>query len=404
MKHRSCREARSQEHPTFTLADVVRTHAAELGSLPPQQRRVLTAIASCRTQDLGGHRYRCDSCGHCTISYNSCRNRHCPQCQSLAQARWVERRQVDLLPVEYFHVVFTIPTELHSIFLVNPAAAYNLLFSTAAESLTAFTRDSRHLGADIGAMAVLHTWTQMLTYHPHLHFIVAGGGLSPDHTRWVSARRGFFLPVRPLAVVFRGKLLDAIDLALEQGKMTPPATVDAQRMLKKAARKKWCVYAKPSFVGPEHVVRYLGRYTHRIAITNGRLVAFANGSVTFLYRDRNAGDTVRSMTLPAVQFLRRFLLHTLPPGFVRIRYFGGLSHGKRKSWLAQARNLLAAEGDILLTDSDANPPETWQELLLRLTGMDPTRCPRCESGRMQLVDTIQPYRLPPGTRSREGPG
>jgi hypothetical protein len=402
--HRSCSEARPQERQPVTLADIVRAHTHELGAVTPQQGHVLSAIAACRTPSLGGHRFRCDSCGHSLTSYNSCRNRHCPQCQALSQARWVEKRQADLLPVEYFHVVFTIPSELHDIFLAHPAAAYNQLFATAAESLTTLTTDPRHLGAQIGAMGVLHTWTQILGYHPHVHFIVAGGGPSPDGARWVSCRRGFFLPVRALSLLFRGKLLAALESGLKNGQITSPRNGNALRLLKRAARKKWTVYAKPSFVGPEHVLRYLGRYTHRIAISNRRLVSFADGKVTFLYQDRAAGDKTRTRTLPAVQFLRCFLLHTLPPGFVRIRYFGGLSHAKRKSWLAISRQLLAEAGVQLPADAaDDAAAENWQELLLRLTGFDVTRCPACSTGRLVLVETLAPHRSDRGVRPREGP-
>ncbi len=393
MTHRSCTQARPQERPraATTLADVVRRHAGALGAITPAQGRALTAIEACRTPVLGGHRSACDSCGHSVITYNSCRNRHCPQCQALAQARWVEQRQADLLPVEYFHVVFTIAAELHPLFIANQATAYSLLFSAAAASLSEMAETPRHLGARIGAMGVLHTWTQTLIYHPHIHFIVAGGGPSVDGTKWVSCRRGFFLPVRALSVLFRGKLLAALEAAIAAGRLVVPDVHDARRMLKRAARKKWTVYSKPSFVGPEQVIRYLGRYTHRIAITNRRIVALEEGAVTFHYKDRAAGDAPRTMTLPADQFLRRFLLHVLPRGFVRIRYFGGLAHATRERWLAQSRRLLAESGvEVPACPEETSTPPTWQELLLRLTGHDVTRCPRCTTGRLVRVATIEP--------------
>ena len=296
----------------MTLADVVRAHRDDLGLVSSQQARALVAIAACRTAALGGHRWLCDSCRHPVVTYNSCRNRHCPQCQALAQAQWVANRQADLLPVEYFHVVFTIPTELHDLFRDNPALAYSLLFKAAAESVMEMAATPRHLGADVGMMGVLHTWTQTLAYHPHVHFVVPGGGPAPEGDRWVSSRPGFFLPVRALSELFRGKLLGALGRALDQDKLLVPVGIDPRRGLKRAARKKWVVYAKPSFVGPEHVIRYLGRYTHRIAITNGRLVQLDDGAVTFRYTDRADGDRPRTMTLPAEQFLRRFLQHVLP--------------------------------------------------------------------------------------------
>lgn len=389
--------ARPQDRPRVTLADIVRTESAALGAVFPQQARALAAIAACRTAALGGHRYACDSCGESVIAYNSCRNRHCPQCQSLAQARWVDRRQEDLLPVEYFHVVFTIPAQLHELFLNNQAVAYGHLFTAGAESLIALARDPRHIGARMGAMAVLHTWTQTLVYHPHIHMIVPGGGPSPDGTQWLCSRPGYLLPVRALSEMFRGKLLGALDRALASGHIVAPPGFDARRALRRAARKKWNVYSKPSFVGPEHVVRYLGRYTHRIAISNGRLLAHEDGEVSFRYTDR-ARDRSLTMTLPADQFLRRFLLHVLPPGFVRIRYFGGLAHATRQRWLSLCRKLLAATGVPRPPPPPAAPPETWQEEMLRLSGIDVTRCPKCKTGRLVIVERFEPrrtVRLPP---------
>jgi hypothetical protein len=239
-------------------------------------------------------------------------------------------------------------------------------------------------------MAVLHTWTQTLVYHPHIHMIVPGGGPSPDGQRWVTCRRGYLLPVRALSALFRGKLLGALDRALSDSKIVTPPGFDARRALRRAARKKWNVYCEPSFVGPEHVVRYLGRYTHRIAISNGRLLAHENGEVTFRYTDRARGRSL-AMTLPADQFLRRFLLHVLPPGFVRIRYFGGLAHATRRRWLAESRELLAA-GGVAVPPAPATPEETWQEEMVRLTGIDVTRCPKCVTGRLVIVQRLEPQR------------
>lgn len=391
-----CHSSRPQEHARVTLADVVRAHGPSMGPVAPNQGKAMAAIAACRTASMGGHRFVCDSCSHPVVAYNSCRNRHCPQCQVLTQARWVESREADLLPVEYFHVVFTIPAELHVLFRTNAAAAYGLLFTAATQSIVTFAADPRHIGAAIGAMAVLHTWTQTLAYHPHIHMIVPGGGPSPDGTRWVASRPGFLLPVRPLAVLFRGKLLGALERSLAAGKIVAPPGHDADRALRRAARKRWCVYSKPSFTGPEHVIAYLGRYTHRIAISNHRLVAHENGQVTFRYTDRAAGIH-RTMELPGPDFLRRFLAHVLPPGFVRIRYVGGLAHPTRREWLAQSRQLLADAGATLRPPA---PPraETWQEQLQRLTGVDVTRCPRCRTGRLILVERLPPER----TESRDG--
>ena len=389
--------ARPQDHPPVTLADIVRAHGAELGPVSPQQARALSAIAECRTSALGGHRWACEACGFQHDSFNSCRNRHCPQCQGLEQSRWVERRQEDLLPVEYFHVVFTLPSELRDVFLINKTVAYGLLLSTAAETLIELAKVPRYLGAHIGVMAVLHTWTQTLTYHPHVHCIVPGGGPSPDGSTWVFARRKFFLHVRALSVLMRGKLLAALERALLEGRMIPTSSRYPLRDLRRAARKKWNVNCEPSFVGPEDVIRYLGRYTRRIAISNGRLVSLEKGQVTFKYLDR-ASDQWRTMTVPAEQFLRRFLLHVLPHRFARIRYYGGLAHPIRKKWLAASRALLTASGATMPARPAHNESETWQEELLRLTGIDVTRCPQCKVGRMFVIELLRPQRshlLPP---------
>lgn len=389
----SSRQARPRDPDAakVTLGDIVREHGDALGPLSAHQRRALFDIAACRTSALGGHRALCDACGHQVVSFNSCSNRHCPQCQSLAQAQWVDEREADLLPVEYFHVVCTIPSELHDLFLENQVVGYDLLFSAAARSVVELARDPRHIGASVGLMAVLHTWTQTLAYHPHIHCVIPGGGPTPDGSRWASSRPGYFLPVRALAALFRGKLLAAIEKAVSERRMTPPPGANVSRVLKRAARKKWGVYSKPSFVGPSHVIRYLGAYTHRIAISNGRLVSLADGQVTFRYRDRQHDDQVRTMTLPAVQFLRRFLLHVLPSGFVRIRYFGGLANATRQRWLAWARELIAASGiPVPAPRPQAAESETWQERLLRLTGVDVTRCPRCKVGRLVVVERLAP--------------
>ena len=402
MSSEPCPRARPQDHDQLTLADIVRSHADELGPVAPQQARALAAIADCRTEALGGHRYGCDSCSHQLLLYNSCRNRNCPQCGSLRQTQWVERRQADLLPVEYFHVVFTVAGELHPLFLANPARAYTLLFQAAADSLLELARDPRLIGADLGLMAVLHTWSQTLTYHPHVHCIVPGGGPSLNGTRWVSCRNEYLVPVRALSVLFRGKLLSRLQKALDAGHIQPPAEFNTRRALKRAARKKWHVYAKPSLLGPYHVIQYLGRYTHRIAISNDRILTLRKGQVTFRYRDRTRDDRTRMMTLPAHQFLRRFLLHVLPSGFVRIRYFGGLAHATRRLWLERSRQLLTEAGvPVPPAPAPLEAGESWQELLRRLTGRDFTKCPRCPTGRMIHLEQLDPLR--PEHRSRPPP-
>ena len=376
----------------WELADIVRAHADDLDGLSPGQRRVLHAIAQCRTAALGGHRRQCEACGHEEISYNSCRDRHCPKCQGLDEARWVDTQKRDLLPVPYFHIVFTVPTELHPLFLTAPSVAYRLLFTAAATTLEAVA--SRRLGAKIGFTAVLHTWTQQLLYHPHIHCIVPGGGLDLEETRWVAARRDFFLPVRVLAQVFRGKLLSLLEKALDQEKIRGGPDEDARRQLTQAARKRWVVYSKPPFAGAAQVLAYLGRDAYRIALSNDRLVALQDGQVTFRWKDRAHGNAPGLATLDAPTFLRRFLLHVLPHRFVRIRHYGFLANPVRLQKLPRIRQWLAPSA--LAPESHApREPERWDALLLRLTGKDVTRCPRCGVGHLVVVEEL-PALVGPG--------
>ncbi len=384
----------------WELADVVRAHADDLDGLSPEQRRVLQAIAQCRTAALGGHRRKCEACGHEELSYNSCRNRHCPKCQGLDEARWIEAQQRDLLPVQYFHLVFTVPTELHPLFLAAPPVAYRLLFTAAAKTLQAVAR--RRLGATIGFTAVLHTWTQLLLYHPHIHCIVPGGGLDVDDTRWIPARRDFFLPVRVLAQVFRGKLLSLLEKAVTRATIREGPDEDFRRQLKQAARKTWVVYCKAPFAGAEQVLAYLGRYAYRIALSNDRLVALQDGLVTFRWKDRAHGNVPRLATLDAPTFLRRFLLHLLPRRFVRIRHYGFLANPVRLQTLPRVRQWLAPSTRAIQSLAPRDP-EPWDALLLRLTGKDVTRCPRCGVGHLVVVEELpalgQPHPFPRRARS-----
>lgn len=369
----------------WELADIVRAHADDLDGLSPGQRRVLHAIAQCRTATRGGPRRQCEACGHEDISYNSCRNRHCPKCQGLDAARWVEAQQRDLLPVQYFHIVFTVPTELHALFLTAPSVAYKLLFTAAATTLEDVAR--RRLGATIGFTAVLHTWTQQLLYHPHIHCIVPGGGLDLEATRWVSARRDFFLPVRVLSQVFRGTLLSLFAQALDHGTFRGGRDEAPRQQLKQAARKQWVVYSKPPFAGAEQVLAYLGRYAYRIALSNDRLVDVQDGQVTFRWKDRAHGNAPRLATLDARTFLRRFLLHVVPRRFVRIRHYGFLANAVRLQTLPRVRQWLAPTA--LASASQApREPERWDALLLRLTGNDVTRCPRCGVGHLVVIEEL----------------
>jgi len=373
-------------HPE--LADIFRAYGAALGDLSPEQRRVVAAITSCRTAALGGHVRECDrGCGYQEISYNSCRNRHCPKCGGLARVRWQEAQAQDLLPVPYFHLVFTLPESLHAVFLARPRVAYDLLLAAVAATIQEVAANPQNLGAAIGMTAVLHTWTQTLLYHPHVHCIVPGGGLDPTGGRWIPAREHFFLAVRILSTVFRAKLLQALESAMASGEI--PASLssgaDGRRLLRRAARRKWVVYSKQPFAGPPQVLAYLGRYTHRIAISNERLVSIDNDEVTFRYKDRTDGDRTKLITLPAEAFLRRFLLHVLPGGFVRIRHYGLLANSVRRDRIARCRELLG-EPERVAPDV---PHESWEKLLLRLTGEDVTRCPHC-GGSLRTTRHLSP--------------
>jgi Putative transposase/Transposase zinc-binding domain len=318
-----------------------------------QHQKILLAITRCRTAALGGHRDRCSDCGHTAISYNSCRNRHCPKCQGNARQRWLQARERELLPTPYVHVVFTLPRVLAPLALQNKQVMYNLLFQASAETLLEIARDPRHLGAEIGFFSVLHTWNQRLQHHPHIHCVLASGGLAPDHSRWISSHRSFFLPIKVLSRVFRGKFVAKLKTAFREarlefhGTLTPlaePRTFAS--WLRLLFPHDWVVYAKRPFGGPEHALRYLGAYTHRVAISNHRLVALTDGGVTFRWRDSAHGNKKRLMTLSVDEFLRRFLLHLLPRGFVRIRNFGFLANRQRAQLLPLCFNLLQASESI----------------------------------------------------------
>jgi hypothetical protein len=325
------------------LAEVVRRHAHRLGGdLSGEHRRILRAVASCRTAALGGHVQTCDHCHHRRVAYNSCRNRHCPRCQASACARWMEGRAGELLPVEYFHVVFTLPDTFNALALANRRVVYGVLFDAAARTLLEVAAGPKHLGARIGFMAVLHTWGRNLSLHPHVHCVVPGGGISGDGSRWVSCRPGFFLPVRVLSRVFRGKFIDLLKRARGRGGLVGVEDGRAfERLLDASAKSDWVVYAKPPFGGPRRVLKYLSRYTHRIAISDRRLVLVDDDTVTFEYKDYARGHRRRTMTLGGAEFLRRFLLHAVPPGFMRIRHFGLLANRVRRQNLTRCRRLLA---------------------------------------------------------------
>ena len=369
--------------PRLELADVVRVHRASFlaqrqGRVSAAQRRVLDDIVACRTAARGSHVERCDACGHLRIAYNSCRNRHCPKCQELARAAWYEERQQEVLPVEYFHVVFTLPREIAAIALQNKKTVYAILFRASAEALTAIAADPHHLGAELGFLSVLHTWGQNLDHHPHVHCLIAGGGLAADGSRWIACRPGFFLPVRVLSRLFRARFLYHLKRAGREGKLAfhgrllPLRRASAFRSyLSPLFQREWVVYAKPPFGGPAQVLGYLARYTHRVAISNHRLVSMTGDQVTFTAKDPRREGLRRTITLPAVEFLRRFLLHVLPRGFVRIRHYGFLANRHRRAKLDRCRQLLAP-GSCPTSPVPPNSPE-------------PPQCPRCRRGRMACV-------------------
>lgn len=379
------------------LADIFRQHGHEYRrthSLPLSHLRVMRAVEVCRTAAMGGHRDKCDSCGHIEISYNSCRNRHCPKCQTLQKEKWIEARNEDLLPIQYCHVVFTIPSELNPLVIMNQKVLYNLMFRSVSETLMELSGNPKHLGARIGFMGVLHTWGQNLMDHPHIHCVVTGGGLSLEGNRWISCRKRFFIPVRVMSALFKGKLLAHIKSAFASGELIFPGGIGYlrephvfERLRRQLYNKKWVVYCKPPFDGAEGVLQYLGRYTHRIAISNNRILTAEDSTVSFRWRDYAAGSKQKTMTLKAEEFIRRFLLHVLPDRYVRIRHFGLLANRRRKDNISLCRELLGTCTNIV-----KEKKEPWQEQLLRICGIDVTTCPVCQKGRMFTVDELLPSR------------
>ncbi len=360
----------------------------------------MSAIEHCRTAALGGHVEACEDCGHQRIAYNSCRNRHCPKCQGAAARTWLAEREADLLPVGYFHVVFSVPAEVADIAWYNKAVVYDLLFRAASETMLTIAADRRHLGARIGITAVLHTWGSAMTHHPHIHMIVPGGGISLDGTRWVSSRPAFLLPVRVLSKLFRRLFLTRLLELHTAGRLAlfdDHAGLRQERafthLIARLRKKNWVVYAKPPFGGPEAVLAYLSRYTHRVAISNRRLISLDESGVTFRYKDyrRDGAERYRTMTLATDEFIRRFLLHVLPKGFHRIRHYGLLASATRKANVARVRQLLAV------------PPAAQPDEPVELTEPRPP-CP-CRGGRMIIIETFQRWmqpRAPPASPAATG--
>jgi hypothetical protein len=392
--------------PRLEVADIFDRHGAawrraNAGHVSLGQLQVMSAVVSCRTAALGGHVTRCEDCGHTQIAYNSCRNRHCPKCQGAVARNWLAEREADLLPVPYFHLVFTLPAAIADLAYQNKAVIYDLLFKASSEALLTIAGDPKHLGARIGITAVLHTWGSAMTHHPHVHMIVAGGGLSADGSKWVASKPGFFLPVRVLSKLFRRLMLEKLAKAHATGKLqffgehAHLAAADAlAAFLAPLKTTRWFVYSKRPFAGPQAVLAYLARYTHRVAISNRRLVALDADHVTFRYKDyrRNGHDRYRTMTLVPAEFIRRFLLHVLPKGFHRIRHYGLLASAARKANIARARELLAAPEPETLCD------QTTRAAAAPTDHRSP--CPCC-GGRMIVVETFERGRGPRDPPSSE---
>ena len=386
------RAGASFDRPTIEVADILRRHGEaylrdHVGHVGRTEQRVMSAIAACRTAALGGHVEACDDCGATRIAYNSCRNRHCPKCQGAARAQWLAHRQAELLPVPYFHVVFTLPAPIAAVAFQNKSAVYAMLFKTAIEAVTTLAANHRRLGARIGGLAILHTWGQALTHHPHIHCVVPGGGLSIDGSRWIEARSSFFLAVKPLARLFRRLFLERLQAAFDAkglgffgdlAYLADRAAFAAQ--LAAVRRLDWIVYAKKPLGGPARVLAYLGRYTHRVAIANSRIQACDDEHVKFTWKDYREDGAVKTMNLKPDEFIRRFLLHALPDGFHRIRHFGFLANGHRTERLALCRSLLASQVEPTAhgKEEPASPEPD------NSNGVDPPPCPDC-GGPMRFV-------------------
>ncbi|MBF8984900.1 IS91 family transposase [Lutibacter sp. B2] len=379
------------------IADILHKYGEAYRSkyrLSRQEFKAMGAIEFCRSSALGGHIDECDACGHIRISYNSCRNRHCPKCQSLAKEKWLDARNKDLLPIEYYHVVFTIPNELNPLTLRNKKIIYSILFKASAETLKELSEDPKYIGAEIGFISILHTWGQNLMDHPHIHCIVTGGGLSIDGTRWISSKKGFFIPVKVLSRLFKGKFLYYLKEAYFNKKLKFVGLINElvkynqfKTLVDALYEKEWVVYAKPPFKNAEYVIRYLGRYTHRVAISNHRIVKFEDGRVTFKWRDYKNHNKNKLITLDVFEFIRRFLLHILPHRFVKIRHYGILSNKNRNTKLKVCKEIFGVANNVSHTSND---DETWEDVFLRLTGIDYKKCPCCKNGHMMRKSKLEP--------------
>jgi len=395
-EQKSAHEDCPLERPRWEVADIFRTYGKSYRQaypMPPSHLKVMHAVMVCRTGYLGGHIEECDSCGFERNAYNSCRNRHCPKCQALVKAKWLKERTAELLPVEYFHNVFTLPHELNPIVLCNKRVVFDILFQSVSETLLEFGRNPDNgLGGKLGFIAILHTWSQTLLDHFHLHCVIPAGALSLDETCWLSGRKDFLFPVKALSKVFRGKFTCLLKKAYEKKELLFPGnteTLGAQkefsRLVEELKEKDWVVYSKKPFAGPKKVLDYLGRYTHRVAISNHRIVAVENGRVSFQYRDRKDKDTIKIMTIEAIEFIRRFLLHVIPDGFMRIRHYGFLANRCKNQALSRLRMFFG-----LAEESREQEPveKTLQELMLELTGININKCPKCNQGIIRVITEL----------------
>jgi hypothetical protein len=394
--------------PGLEVAEILRRFGGRyrqwIGGMSKQQARVVGALSACRTAALGGHVEACDACGHRQIAYNSCRDRHCPKCQAAATAEWLESERRHLLDVPYSHVVFTLPEALAALALQNPRVCYGHLFRAASQTLLQIAADPKHLGARIGFVAILHTWGQSLLHHPHLHCLVPAGGLSPDGIRWISCRPGFFLPVHVLGALFRGKYLALLEESYRQGKLVFHGKLRQlaggrafAALLREARSRRWVVYAKPPFGGAEPALKYLARYTHRIAISNARLLAVTETGVAFSWKDYAHGNRIRRMDLDPREFIRRFLLHVLPSGFVRIRRYGLLANCHREPSLARCRALLGQEAPPPSTAECNHEAQADEEQDI---GAGKKCCPLCRIGWMHIIEILPRTRLHPPSGPR----
>jgi hypothetical protein len=383
------------------LADIFREYQHLLPYAGDDKWKVINAVTSCRTEKLGWHVYKCDNCHYEETVYNSCRNRHCPKCRGLAKAKWVLQRDTELLPVPYFHIVFTLPHVFNQLILKNKKQMYSLLFKSVSGTLKEVVANPDNLGASCGFFAILHTWDQLLNLHPHIHCVIPGGGLAPDKRKWISSAKRFFVPVRKLSKVFRGKFLRSLEKMHRAGTLICTGSISDLRiyvnfkaLLKRSCVTDWNVYSKPPFKGPHWALRYLARYTHKIAISNSRITGIKDGKIAFIYKDRKHGNVKRVKLMDSVVFMQKFLLHVLPPRFVRIRYYGFLGNTVKKENLALIRNLLDCDSEK--TDGSKEMPCSQVELMILLTGKNPFVCKKCKTGHMVDITALN------GTHIRDG--